>query len=171
MRQGFIGLLTLLLSPAAVAECTPPLVGVGGSRLTMEVSREDRRDLEQVLGTPLDAVACSRMQTVRPIKNSFTVRHGFFVLTKDEALFVTDRKTKEVVFRTGFSSVRMMGLWVYGPGFDNTQYLSFETDAGMFRFEFACDYAGRHIVDELGRRTLVKPAVASSPGGPQYACN
>lgn len=137
----------------------------------MEVSRAERRDLEQLLGTPLDAVACSRMQTIRPLKSSFTVKHGFFVLTMGEALFVSDRKVKEVVFRTGYLSVRGMHLFIYGPGVDNTQFLSFETDAGEFRFSFACDFAGRHIVDELGRRTLIKPAVAPFPNDPRLACN
>ena len=39
------------------------------------------------------------MLPVRPFRG-FDAKRGFFVLTADEALFVSERKVKEVLFRT-----------------------------------------------------------------------
>jgi hypothetical protein len=66
MRQGCLVLLSLLLSPAALADCVWPAGGFGTSGLPIEVSNADRRELERLLGARLDGIACGRMSRERP---------------------------------------------------------------------------------------------------------
>jgi hypothetical protein len=159
-------LLALVLSPAAVAECLDPVIGVGGSGISSAVSNADRRELEQLLGTPLDALACARMQPVRRLLGGFRMYRGFFVLTADEALFVGDKKVKEVLFRTTFLSVRNSARTVFG-----TQRLSVTTGAGESRFELACDLVARRVLDEFVRRTPVRTHVPVLGTDPKFSCD
>jgi hypothetical protein len=168
MKQGYIVLLAFLVSPNAVAECAFPVAGVGTSRFPADVSKEDRRELESLLGTQLAEVACGRMQRER----SFAAKRGFFVLTADEALFVSDRKVKEILFRTRFPAVRYASSFVFGPGgVDNTQFVSFTTDDGRFKVELGCSLAAQRVVDEFDRRTVGTMQPPPLRGGPGYTCN
>src|SRR5688572_11438261 len=138
MRQWWIVLLALLVSPNAIAECAYPVVPA-------DVSKRDRRELESLLGTQLDEVACGVLIRAR----GFVRRRVFFVLTADEALFVGDRKVKEILFRTHFPAVRYASRSVFGPGgVDNIQFVRFTTDDGELQFELGCDLAARRVVDE-----------------------
>jgi hypothetical protein len=166
MTQGCTALLMLLLWPAAVAECLDPVIGVGDSGISSAVSNADRRELEQLLGTQLDAVACGRMQPVRRFLGGFRMYRGFFVLTADEMLFVGHKTVKEVLFRTTFLGVRNPTRTVFG-----TQRLSVTTDAGEFRFELACDLVARRVLDEFVRRTPVRTHVPVLGTGPQFSCD
>ena len=166
MKQGCTILLMLLLSPVAVAECLDPVIGVGGSGISSGVSNADRRELEQLLGIPLDALACGRMQPVRRPLGGFRMYRGFFVLTADEALFVGDKEVKEILFRTTFLGVRNSSRTVFG-----TQRLSVATTAGEFRFELSCDLVARRVLDEFVRRTPVRTHVPVLGTGPQFSCD
>jgi hypothetical protein len=77
-------LLALFLAPGAGAACEWPIFAVG-SGIVSVASRQDRREIEQLLGTQLDEIACARMQRVRRYGSGFKVPRGFLVLTKDEA--------------------------------------------------------------------------------------
>jgi len=164
VRNGYIALLALLLSPAAVAECLDPLIEIGGTPAA--VLNSDRRELEQFLGTQLDAVVCGRMQPTRGYKLYFADR-GFFVLTADEALFVSDRKVKEVLFRTHFTGVRHM----VRRAFADMQFLDLTTGTGHFEFQFSCEVIAGRIVDELERRAPGKTQVLTPRTGPLYSCD
>jgi hypothetical protein len=158
--------LAILVSPAALAECVEPLVGIGGSHLDSSVSNADRRELEQLLGMPVDEVACGRMQPTRRVARGFVVHRGFFVLTADEALFVGDRKVKEILFRAELTAVRQLNVVAFG----GTQSLSIGSGGDAFDFELACDLVGRTLVDELERRTPVKMQRPMA-GHPQGSCD
>lgn len=164
MRLGCVLLLSLLLSPAALADCVWPVVGLGASGLPIEVSNADRRELEHLLGARLDGVACGRMSRERP--RSFVAKSGFFVLTQDEALFVGDRKGKEILFRTSFVAIRYVSRTSFG-----SLHIGVATDTGEFRFELPCDAVGRGVVDEFERRILVKSQVVAMHPGTQYSCD
>ena len=161
MRQWWIVLLALLVSPNAIAECAYPVVPA-------DVSKQDRRELESLLGTQLDEVACGVLIRAR----GFVRRRVFFVLTADEALFVSDRKVKEVLFRTHFPAVRYASRSVFGPGgADNTQFVSFTTDDGELQFELGCDLTSQRVVDEFDRRTVGTMQTPPLRSGPMYTCN
>ena len=167
MRQRCIVLLTLLLSPAALAECYDPAIGVGGSGISTEVSKTDRRELEQLLGTQVDAVACARMQPARRFVGGFRVHRGFFVLTADETLFVSDKEVKQVLFRTTFLSVRHATSSAFG----HTHSLSVTTDAGELRFELDCDIVAQDVLDEFVRRMPFTTHVPVFGTSPPFACD
>lgn len=164
MRQGCVVLLSLLLSPAALADCVWPAGGFGSSGLPIEVSNADRRELEHLLGARLDGVACGRISRERP--RSFVAKSGFFVLTQDEALFVGDRKVKEILFRTRFVAIRHVSRTTFG-----SLRLGIATDAGEFRFELPCDVVARGVVDEFERRILIKSQVIAMHPGTRYSCD
>jgi hypothetical protein len=161
MRAGFV-LLALLLSPATGVACDWPFVGIGS-----EASRDDRRELEQLLGTQLDHVACGSMQRIRLYTSSLTLRRGFFVLTEDEAVFVKDGRTKEVRFRTAFTWVRYGARSVFG----DTQYLIVAIDDAEFRFAFDCDGVARAAIDEFERRTAPRTRAVPVGSGSVSSCN
>ena len=173
MRLGCIMLLTLLASPAAFAECTANVLGIGASDSASEVSNDERRELEQLLGAPLDAAACGKMRRLGG--SGFIVKRGFFVLTKDEALFVSDRKVKEVLFRTLYRPLGNTYRLGHGSAVDHTLFVDITTGGERFRFELGCDAAGRRVADEFARRIPAPTAAAASPGaspgGPQYSCD
>jgi hypothetical protein len=155
MRTVCVVSLVLLWSPAAVADCS----WIGGAGLAPEVWNEDQRGLEQVLGTPVEHVACSRIRRDDRFLRGFSARRGFLVLTKDEAVFVSDRRDQQVLFRTDFSGVRALdhsvfdhGVFAVGNGW-STQFVHVTTDKGQFRFELTCDFGAQRVVDELQRRT------------------
>ena len=161
MRQGCIVLLALLLSPNAIAECAYPVVPA-------DVSRQDRRELESLLGTPLDEVTCGVLVRAR----GFVRRRVFFVLTADEALLVGDRKVKEILFRTHFPAVRYASRSVFGMGgADNTQFVSFTADDGEIELEIGCGLAAQRVVDEFDRRTVGTMQTPPLRSGPMYKCN
>ncbi|HVJ28685.1 MAG TPA: hypothetical protein VNA66_00125 [Gammaproteobacteria bacterium] len=173
MRHSCIVLLTLLASPPAFAECTANVLGIGGSESAMEVSSDERRELAQLLGTQLDDVACSKMRRLGA--SGFIVKRGFFVLTMDEAVFVSDRKVKEILFRTPYRPVGNTYRLGHGSAVDHTLFVDITTGAERFRFELTCDAVGRRVADELARRIPAPTAVAASPsaspGGPQHSCD
>lgn len=172
MRQVFIVLLTLLPWPA-FAECLTPLVGMGGSGLASAVSNADRRELESLLGTPLDHAVCGRMSRVWRLTTGFVAKRGFFVLTATEAVFVSDGKVKEVLFRADYADVHEQPRLIFPPGFeiDNTVDIGVTTDAGRFRVELACNAIVRAFLDELARRTPRRPRAPPLPPGTQRACD
>jgi hypothetical protein len=94
------------------------------------------------------------------------VHRGFFVLTADEALFVGDRKVKEILFRAELTAVRQLNVVAFG----GTQSLSIGSGGDAFDFELACDLVGRTLVDELERRTPVKMQRPMA-GHPQGSCD
>ena len=161
MRQGYIVLLALLVSPNALAECAYPAVPA-------DVSKQDRRELESLLGTQLDEVTCGVLVRAR----GFVRRRVFFVLTADEALFVSDRKVKEILLRTPFPAVRYASRTVFGMGGpNNTQFVSFTTDDGEIELELGCDLGARRVVDEFDRRTVGTMQTPPLRSGPEYRCN
>jgi hypothetical protein len=147
MRTGIV-LLALLLSPVTGVACEWPIVAVG-SGIVSKASKEDWRELAQLLGTQVDHVACGRMQRIRFYTSGFTVKRGFLVLTKDEILFVSDRRTKEVLFRAAFTWVRHASRSV----FVDTRFLTVTLDGAEFRFDLACDSVALDLIDEFERRT------------------
>jgi hypothetical protein len=169
MRVGLIVLLSLLSAPAA-ADCSPTLFA-SGSGLATYVTREDRRELEQLIGTQLDHVVCGRMRRVYKYVQGVVIRRGFFVLTKNELLFVHERGEKEVLFRAAFGDVDGLSRTVFGPGVDNTLFLSLATDAGWFRFELTCAGGAERVVDELQRRTTGITRAPAWQSGPWHSCN
>ena len=169
MRLGCIVLMTLLTSPAAFAECTANVLGIGGSDSASEVSRDERRELEQLVGAPLDDAACGKMRRLGG--TGFIVKRGFFVLTKDEALFVSDRKVKEVLFRTHYRPLGNTYRLGHGSAADHTLFVDITTGGERFRFELGCDAAGRRVADELARRIPAPTAVAAPTSGLPYSCD
>jgi hypothetical protein len=165
-------LLVLIASPAAFAsDCVAP-ASAGGSGLVPEVSRQDRREIESLLGAQLDRAICGRMRRDGFIRG-LVPQSGFLVLTKDEVVFVSDGAVKEVLLREAYHTVSGLDRGAYGPGFDNTLYLSFSIDDARYRFELPCMGDAARFVDELERRTPGAPARGIMPAGftrPQYTC-
>jgi hypothetical protein len=179
MRQVCAVVLTVFLSPTALADCGSSWIGIGGAVLGGEVSNSERRELERLLGTPVDEVACSEMRRVRPRVGSFAVTRGFFVLTAGQAVFVSDRKIQEVLFRTDFAAVReaYRTVFVFPVVPDSSArrvptavFLDVATDAGRFRFELECTLIARRVVDEFERRTPVKVLASTPPGVAEPSC-
>jgi hypothetical protein len=167
MRLGCIVLLTLLASPTAFAECTTNWLGIGGSELATEVSNDERRELEQLLGMQLDDVACGRMRRLGA--SGFIVKHGFFVLTMDEALFVSDRKVREVLFRTHYRPVGTVYRIGHGSAVDHTLFVDITMGGERFRIELGCDASSAgasrtssHAGSPPQRQGLRRPAVLST---------
>ena len=171
MREAALVLLLLVSSPAA-ADCSPPLFSIGSSGLATGVANEDRRELVQLLGTQLDHVVCGRMRRTDRYIDRFVVKQGFFVLTKDEVLFVGDRKVKKVLLRVSFGDVRKLDRTVWGLGVDNTLSLDFSTGAGGVELELTCAGGARRVVDELQRRVTGSTGLpARRSAFPQYSCD
>jgi hypothetical protein len=171
MRCGGFVLLTLLLSPAALADCA----WVGGPGLAPEVWNRDRRELEQLLATPLEHAACARMQRVGRLKSGFIVRRGYLVLTNEEILFVSDRRDKEILFRADFAGVRELERSPSAPVVlvteSSTQFLHVATEAGRFEFELTCEAAGRLVADEIERRTAGHLPLVPQRRGAREPCD
>jgi hypothetical protein len=151
----------LLLSSGALAECAASF-GNGGPSLATAISKEDRREIERLLGAQLDHVVCSRTHRAR----GFVIQDGFFVLTSDEALFVSGPKRMDILFRTDFAGVRYATLRVFG----DAQLLTVTTDAAHFRFTLGCDLAAQRATDEFERRTGGRTHVYAPPAGTQHRC-
>jgi len=167
MRAGLVVLLSLLSAPAA-ADCAPTLFAVG-SGLATYVANADCREIERLVGAQLDHVVCGRMRRVHKYLQGFVIKRGFFVLTKDEVLFVGDRREKTVLFRTGYGNVSKVTRSVFGFGVDNTLSLKFSAYDDRFRFELTCAGGARLVVDEFQSRTGSTGARALS--GLQYSCD
>jgi hypothetical protein len=159
-------LLALLLSPGTGAACEWPIIAVGSGIVT-RASKADRREIEQLLGTPLDHVACGRMQRIRRYSSGFTLKRGFLVLTKDEALFISDAQTKAVLFRTSFAFVRH----AMRSGLGDNRFLIVALDDAEFRFELACDAVAVALVDEFELRTAPRTRTAPTPSILQTCTN
>ena len=145
-------MLTLLASPAAFATDCVPLASAGGSGLVPDVSRQDRREIEDLLGEQLDRVICGRMRQ-DGIVRGLVPKSGFLVLTKNGVVFVGDGAVKEVLLREAYPYVAGLDRGVFGPGFDNTLFLSFSIDTERYRFELPCMGGAARFVDELESRT------------------
>jgi hypothetical protein len=173
MRVACVVLLTLLWSPAVVADRS----WIGGAGLAPEVWNEDRRGLEQLLRTPVEHVACSRMRRDDRFLRGVAAKRGFLVLTEDEAVFVSDRRDQQVLFRTDFSGVRALYHSVFDHGvFDlenawSTQFVQVTTDKGQFRFELTCGFDAQRVVDELERRTAAYLPLVVQRRGVEPSCD
>jgi hypothetical protein len=157
---------SLLLVPAAFADCVPAVV-MGGSGLSPVVSKDDQRALTSLLGQ-VDDVVCAFMKGSRfgfaPSKS------GFFILTPDEVLFMRDRKTMDVLFRSKFAGIGRIGWNVLGfrsaPELDDPLSLELWIVGGDdFSFTLTCRGGAARLVNELVRRwtSVTGFRVASPP--------
>ncbi len=151
MRSLFALVPSLLLVPAAFADCVD---AVSGSGLSPVVSKADHRALESLLGQVDDAV-CAFMKRSRV--GFAPPRSGFFVLAPDEVLFVRDRKTMEVLFRSKFADIGRVGWNAFDfpstPEFEDQLALGLLIVGGEdLSFTLTCAGGAARLVNELVRR-------------------
>jgi len=142
---------SLFFVPAAFADC---VAAVDGSGLSPVVWKADHRALESLLGQ-VDDVVCAFMK--RSGFGFAPPKSGFFVLTPDEVLFVRDRKTMEVLFRSKFAGIGRLGWNAFGfpsmPEFEDQLALGLLIVGGEhFSFTLTCAGGAARLVNELVRR-------------------
>jgi hypothetical protein len=97
-------------------------------------------------------------------------KSGFFVLTPDDVVFVRDRKTMEILYRSEFAGIGRLRWNALGfrstPEFDDPLTLELRTIGGEdFSFTLTCAGGAARLVNELVRRwtSVTGFRVAGSP--------